>query len=636
MLVSFQRVVKFFSPYVFAQNNAYSISAVYIVSALSIAIRVGAPLLSDDLLKEDREIPAFLLLAASIIVPELLSNARDVLLVPVTTNVQRQLTQRMHEQTFNRPYSIHVNTPTGEFAQGITSNYGNVSKIIPKLYGSVLPFVVESMVLTVALGVKFGVSAATVPGIGFLYGAVFAYYEKKYSASRKETLAVGYQTYGVLLSSVGRYKVAKQYGRVQTEQDNINPLMDISESKFRHENLVRESTTFATSLVAFIGFGLAVMCILLEVKKEHLDDIDFLIINFLLFNFVNSLSHLTPGLLDLAIGMVDSKKVIGSQSTHDIADIPNAYDLSLVNVPSIAFENIRFSYPAQNNRPEVMVLNDISCRIEAGQVVAFVGKSGVGKSTFTQLLQRFYALDSGTVRLQDQDVSQITARSLRHHLAVVEQSTGFIKGTWYDNIAYAREGATEEQVVDAARAAGLILSTEGVSVLKARDAGIDGMSLSGGEKQRIAIARAILKGGSVLILDEATSALDPKTESQVQATLNQLSVGVTTLIITHKLYTLANVDKVFYLEDGKIAEQGTCEELIAKRGMFFSQLETQLREQGNQVTPEVWLSAININRPKLAQGQIPLLMKNWETFEQSQAALNHSGHIVMNTLRALV
>lgn len=591
--------------------------AVHFLSAASITMKIGAPFLASGYLlgegvdDEYTKLVGLALFTSGIIIPRLMDRLSSSVLVPVNKKVQRNLTQQMHAQTFRQPYTIHVNTPTGEFAQGIASNYGNVSKIIPNFYGTLIPFVLETGAATAVLAIEFGLPFVIIPMMLVPYAPIMYGLNRAYRTARARTLEAGYESYGRLLASIGRYKIAHQFDRVQTEEDRIVSLMNDSEVLHRRENLLQENANLAGTFIAYTGFVLSLFYTLHEASNGRMSTLSLFIINFILFNIANSLDRLTPSLFDLSTGIVDAKKIIDFQTRFSrVADPVDAQDLALLEAPKITFQNVSFSYVPQPGQAPRRVLNQVSFTIPAGHTVAFVGKTGVGKSTITQLLQRFYAPDLGQIFIDEHSVVQLTAKSLHNCIAVVEQSTSFVRGTWYDNIEYAREGATEAQILDAARLAGLLAEGDTINTLRRKDAGIGGQSLSGGEKQRIALARAILKGGLILILDEVTSALDPETEHLVQQTLTALERGVTTIIVTHKLYTLTHVDQVFYLDDGEIKEQGTCRELIEKRGLFYQQIEKQLTEQGQRQTPDEWVGVVG---PELEEDpmQPPLLRRNW-------------------------
>ncbi|WP_332718905.1 ABC transporter ATP-binding protein [Pelagibacterium mangrovi] len=246
----------------------------------------------------------------------------------------------------------------------------------------------------------------------------------------------------------------------------------------------------------------------------------------------------------------------------DIVDAPDAQKIAHLR-GDIAFDSVGFAYSA--DRP---ILRDISLDIRAGETVALVGPSGAGKTTICSLLPRFYEINTGAITIDGIDIRNMTQDSLRNQIGIVQQDVFMFGTSIRDNIAYGRLGATDEEVMEAARKAqfdGVIAQLpDGLDTM----VGERGVKLSGGQKQRLAIARIFLKNPPILILDEATSALDTETEMQIQQALAALSEGRTTLVIAHRLATIRNADRIVVVQDGRIAEQGTHEQLLEKSGAY--------------------------------------------------------------------
>jgi len=253
----------------------------------------------------------------------------------------------------------------------------------------------------------------------------------------------------------------------------------------------------------------------------------------------------------------------------DIKDDPKAVDIDRVN-GEIIFDNVTFSYNNKEN-----VLDSISLSIKPGETIAFVGPSGGGKTTLCSLIPRFYEVDKGSVKVDGIDIKTITQRSLRENIGIVQQDVFLFSGTVRDNIAYGQIGATDEQVIDAAKKA------NAHEFIMALENGYDtyigerGVKLSGGQKQRLSIARIFLKNPPILILDEATSALDNETEKVIQESLFDLAENRTTLVIAHRLATIRNADRIVVLTDEGIAEEGTHKNLLEKDAIYANLYKTQ-------------------------------------------------------------
>ena len=245
---------------------------------------------------------------------------------------------------------------------------------------------------------------------------------------------------------------------------------------------------------------------------------------------------------------------------------------------NISFKNVKFSYP---QRKDVVVLDDISFEVEQNQTIALVGSSGAGKSTIASLLLNYYPLSEGTIIFDGVNGADIELNHLRSHMAIVPQEVILFAGTIKENIAFGDLEASEEQIIDAAKQANawefIVSFPEGLNT----QVGDRGIQLSGGQKQRIAIARAILRNPVLLILDEATSALDSESEKLVQDALNKLMKGRTSFVIAHRLSTIRNADRIFVMDKGKIAETGTHDELINRKGIYTNLVELQGVEISN-------------------------------------------------------
>lgn len=235
----------------------------------------------------------------------------------------------------------------------------------------------------------------------------------------------------------------------------------------------------------------------------------------------------------------------------------------------IELRHVDFAYPS---RPEVTIFKDLSLRIRAGQSQALVGASGSGKSSVIALLERFYDPTSGKVMIDGKDIRRLNLKSLRTKIGLVQQEPVLFASTILDNIAYGKEGATEQEVIEAARTANVHSFITGLPEGYMTSVGERGVQISGGQKQRIAIARAVLKNPSVLLLDEATSALDAESESVLQEALERLMKGRTTVLVAHRMSTIRDVDSIAFIQDGRIVELGSHSELICRPEGAYSKL----------------------------------------------------------------
>lgn len=375
-------------------------------------------------------------------------------------------------------------------------------------------------------------------------------------------------------SAVGN-RVVKVFSQEDAEQRRFAKVNELVTQTFVKADKIKALTgpinevlaTFAIAAVILYG-GLTV----LSGIRSQGEFIGFLVALFLMYDPFKKLSRISSTVQQAMAGAERIFEILDTQSS--IKEVPSP--LALSNNNTLQFENVSFAYPKLNDgQPPRATLVDINLEIAEASTIAVVGLSGAGKSTLVDLMIRFIDPSSGVVKLGGVDISQVRISDLRSKFAMVSQHTFLFNESVLNNIAYGRPTATREQIEEAAKKAFAFEFIEKLPRKFDTVLGEGGLTLSGGERQRIAIARAILKNASILVLDEATASLDNQSEREVQAALDSLAQGRTTIVIAHRLSTIRNADMVVVLKDGKIIESGKHNELLEKQGEFAKLYQLQ-------------------------------------------------------------
>ena len=501
-----------------------------------------------------------------------LNQLRDALFAKVGQHAVRRLAYQTFVHMHELSLRFHLERRTGGLSRVIERGTKGIEAIVRFSILNTAPTILEFALTAVVLYVSYG----------WRYMIVVA-------------LTVGLYTWFTITASNWRIAIRRQMNESDTEANTraIDSLLNFETVKyFGNEDL--EAKRFDASMAGYekaavktwislgwlnfgqaviFGIGMAAMMLMsaYEVHKGTQTIGDFVFINALLMqlsiplNFIGSIyREVRQGLTDIE-AMFDLLDV-----PQEITDAPSAKEL-VVDKGAIEFNQVEFSY--DTNR---QILKGITFKVPAGKTVAIVGPSGAGKSTISRLLFRFYDVQQGAITIDGQDIRTVTQKSLRKAIGMVPQDTVLFNDTIAYNIQYGRPDATDTQVKQAAEMAQINHFIEQLPDGYQSMVGERGLKLSGGEKQRVAIARTLLKAPPVLILDEATSALDTATEQEIQHALDIVSRGRTTLVIAHRLSTIINADEILVLKDGRIIERGKHDELLNKNGLYASMWNKQL------------------------------------------------------------
>lgn len=471
------------------------------------------------------------------------------------------------------PLSYYDRQQTGTVMSYITND---VAVMQSAIVDNLIELVTESSILIGSLGMMIYLdwklsllTLMTIPLVGFAM-KIFGRKLKRSSTVIQERVA---EITSLLQESISAIRVVKSFVR---ESYEIKRFEDENWRNFQAAMKNVKLSSLLTPTVEFLA-AIAVTFIVWFGGYEVVNGVITAgeLVAFLTYavNLANPVKRLSRVYAAIQKAMAAADRVFNVMDLDEkITDVPDAKPLPPIK-GKVEFKDITFSY--KEGQP---ALQHISLKAEPGQMIALVGPSGSGKSTIANLIPRFYDVDSGVITIDDHDIRQVTADSLREQIGLVPQETMLFSTTVMENIRYGRLDATDEEVIEAAKAA------NAEEFIKELPEGYDtklgerGLNLSGGQRQRLAIARAILKNPRVLILDEATSALDTESEKIVQDALDKLMVGRTSFVIAHRLSTIFNADQIFVVENGHLREHGTHEELLAAGGLYSNLYNIQFRQ----------------------------------------------------------
>lgn len=471
------------------------------------------------------------------------------------------------------PLSYYDKQQTGTVMSYITND---VSAMQSAIVDNLIELVTESSILIGSLAMMIYLdwklsllTLMTIPLVGFAM-KIFGRKLKRSSTVIQERAA---EITSLLQESISAIRVVKSFVR---ETYEIRRFEEQNWKNFQAAMKNVKLTSLLTPTVEFLA-AIAVTFIVwfggYEVVNEVITAGELVAFLTYAVNLANPVKRLSRVYAAIQKAMAAADRVFEVMDLDEkITDVPGAKPLPPIK-GQVEFKDITFSY--KEGQP---ALQHISLKAEPGQMIALVGPSGSGKSTIANLIPRFYDVDSGTISIDGHDIRQVTADSLREQIGLVPQETMLFSTTVMENIRYGRLDATDEEVVEAARAANAEEFIKDLPEGYDTKLGERGLNLSGGQRQRLAIARAILKNPRVLILDEATSALDTESEKIVQDALDKLMVGRTSFVIAHRLSTIFNADQIFVVENGQLREHGTHEELLAAGGLYSNLYNIQFRQ----------------------------------------------------------
>lgn len=524
-------------------------------------------------------LPAFMLSAVMLvlaynvarIVQWGLNQWRDALFASVGQYAVRRLAYKTFVHMHELSLRFHLERKTGGLSRIIERGTKGIETIVRYTILNSIPTILE-FALTAAIfwwGYGFSYLAVTA-----LTVAVYCWYTVKASdwriGIRRAMNSSDTDANVKAIDSLLNFETVKYFGNEQMEARRFD------ESMAKYEKAATQVWTslgwlnFGQGLIFGVGMTIMLVMSAMAVQRGEQTIGDFVFVNALLLQLSVPLNFIGMLYREIRQGLTDIEQMFDLLAVQpEVSDAPNAVPLA-IEQGAIVFDNVKFAYD-----PARPILKGISFTVPAGKTVAVVGPSGAGKSTISRLLYRFYDVQGGSISIDGQDVRNLTQTSLRAAIGMVPQDTVLFNDTIAYNIRYGRTDATQEQIEAAADIAQISRSIRDLPQGYDTMVGERGLKLSGGEKQRVAIARTVLKAPPILILDEATSALDTTTEQDIQAALDVVSKNRTTLVIAHRLSTVIGADEIIVLKAGEIAERGTHAQLLEQNGLYASMWNRQ-------------------------------------------------------------
>lgn len=521
-------------------------------------------------------IPVALLLAygALKLTSGFLNELRDILFTRVRYRAMRRLTLRTLAHLHELQLRFHLERKTGAITRDLQRGSASLSSLLNYLVFNQIPILVELILVITIMAVNYDlmftliILVAVFIYVGFTLAITNWRMEYRHKMNRLESKANN-----EAVDSLINYETVKYFNNEQLE------IKRCDESLAGWE----DSAVLSRSSMGLLNFGQGVIIALSvtavmffaarQVTQGSMTLGDLVLVNAFLLQLFIPLGFLGVVYRQIKYAFADMDQLIKLlEIKPEIEDIHNAKSL-VTNKGEVKFENVNFGYQAERK-----ILHDVSFIIPSGKKVAVVGASGSGKSTLARLLFRFYDLDSGVISIDGQDISEVTQESLRRAIGIVPQDTVLFNDTIYYNLIYARSDASHAAVISAARMAHIHDFIMSLPDKYETVVGERGLKLSGGEKQRVAIARTILKNPKILVFDEATSALDSKAEQAILQALRETAVNHTTLVIAHRLSTIVDADEILVLDQGRITEQGSHSQLLKADGSYAQLWKLQQRQ----------------------------------------------------------
>ncbi|WAW09032.1 ABC transporter ATP-binding protein/permease [Oxalobacter vibrioformis] len=579
------KTIGIFLPYVWVYKWRVSFALLFLI--LAKVATMGVPVILKELidhLSAERSHPEVLLVfpvglllayGALRLAGTLFTEFRELLFVRVTQRAIRTAALEVFRHLHALSLRFHLDRQTGGITQDIERGTRSILALITFTLFNILPTLVEIVLVLGYLALHYDIWFTVIAAGALLAYVVYTVLVTNWRTGYRRLMnELNSRAHTRAVDSLINYETVKYFSNEAHEAASYDANLQHYETAAIRSQYALSVLNVGQAMIVAMAVTMMLWHATAGVVEKTMSLGDLVLVNAFMIQLYIPLNFLGVIYREIRQSLADMERMfLLLKQDREVTDAPDATELN-VKGADIRFSHVDFSY-----EPDRQILFDISFTIPAGTVTALVGHSGSGKSTISRLLYRFYDVTGGAISIDGQDLRRVTQASLRKEIGIVPQDTVLFNDTIEYNIAYGRPGATKAEVVAAAQAAYIHDFVESLPNGYGTIVGERGLKLSGGEKQRVAIARMILKNPAILIFDEATSALDTRAEQVIQAQLKEIAVNRTTLMIAHRLSTIADADQILVLDKGRIIESGTHQKLFDAGGAYYRMWMQQLIRQ---------------------------------------------------------